>query len=225
MGGIYAIRNKLNGHMYIGKTKNFKTRWYGHTSKLNRGVSKCKKIQAAWTSYGAENFEFVKIVEGTFSADELKEWELIYIKLYGYYNILLDSDQGFKSSPELIKRAQAAPRSKRHKGWKNYEEVKEFWRNKANGKGKITHPGDRALMKQFNLPYAVARAMILKLRDDHTIQPIEGFNKEEIYQFWITPIHCSHNKWKTRGERAIAKQFGISEKTAKQLIQEFKSNV
>jgi group I intron endonuclease len=55
---IYAITNKVNGHMYIGSTVNYTGRWNTHRSTLKRGVHHSFILQKAWDKYGAESFTF-----------------------------------------------------------------------------------------------------------------------------------------------------------------------
>jgi len=63
--GIYAIRNKTNGKVYIGKTTtDFANRWRSHRSKLRRGVHSNSHLQSAWLLYGeiAFVFEMVEVI-------------------------------------------------------------------------------------------------------------------------------------------------------------------
>ena len=57
-GYIYAIRNRVNGHAYIGSTKGYKARWHAHRSTLRRKVHHSFVLQRAWDKYGEEAFEF-----------------------------------------------------------------------------------------------------------------------------------------------------------------------
>lgn len=57
-GYIYAIRNRVNGHAYIGSTKGYKARWHTHRSTLRRKTHHSFVLQRAWNKYGEEAFEF-----------------------------------------------------------------------------------------------------------------------------------------------------------------------
>lgn len=57
-GYIYAIRNRGNGHAYIGSTTNYKSRWHTHRSTLRRGKHHSFVLQRAWDKYGEAQFEF-----------------------------------------------------------------------------------------------------------------------------------------------------------------------
>jgi len=57
-GYIYAIKNRVNGHAYIGSTTNYKSRWHTHRSTLRRGVHHSFVLQRAWDKYGESAFDF-----------------------------------------------------------------------------------------------------------------------------------------------------------------------
>lgn len=56
--GIYKIENKINGHCYIGSSKNIKKRWYEHKRRLRNGKHHSIVLQRAWIKYGEDNFNF-----------------------------------------------------------------------------------------------------------------------------------------------------------------------
>lgn len=64
-GGIYAIRNTINGKQYIGSAVKFYNRFKEHRSFLNRGLHHSKKLQNSWNKHGADAFEFliIEVVE------------------------------------------------------------------------------------------------------------------------------------------------------------------
>lgn len=102
--GIYGIRNKINGKIYIGKTgMNFGDRWDSHRSLLNNGKHDNPYLQRAWNKYGPENFEFIIIEEC--SANDLNEREMYYIKHYKdlgmAYNIHDGGDGGINLGKHL----------------------------------------------------------------------------------------------------------------------------
>ena len=60
IGGVYAIRHKSTGKMYIGSSCNIRTRLTTHIRELNCGTSPHPKLQSAWNDYGgADAFEIV----------------------------------------------------------------------------------------------------------------------------------------------------------------------
>lgn len=56
--GIYEIRNKINGHIYIGSSSDIEKRWWRHKGFLKNGNHHSKHLQNAWNKYGEENFVF-----------------------------------------------------------------------------------------------------------------------------------------------------------------------
>jgi group I intron endonuclease len=58
--GVYAIRNRCTGTVYIGSTaKVFRIRWHQHITALKYQTHHNKPLQEDWNTYGAEAFEFI----------------------------------------------------------------------------------------------------------------------------------------------------------------------
>lgn len=83
--GIYMIKNKLNGHMYIGLSKNIEKRIKDHFFHVNseRKDNKNKALYNAIKKYGKDNFEWSILEEC--EQDQLKEKEIYWIKYYNTY--------------------------------------------------------------------------------------------------------------------------------------------
>lgn len=62
--GIYQIKNKQTGRIYIGSTNNFKKRKDQHFSELRKGRHVNRKLQTDFNTFGEDAFEF-NIVEYT----------------------------------------------------------------------------------------------------------------------------------------------------------------
>lgn len=60
-GGIYEIRNRINGNCYIGSTMNLQHRWLEHLSALRHSVHCNRHLQAAFRKYGESAFTFVTL--------------------------------------------------------------------------------------------------------------------------------------------------------------------
>lgn len=60
LGGIYTIRNTVNGKLYVGSAVCFRKRFTLHRSYLNRGLGTAR-LQNAWRKYGESAFEFTVI--------------------------------------------------------------------------------------------------------------------------------------------------------------------
>lgn len=83
--GIYEVINIVNGHRYIGQSKNIYQRINSHKSLLknNRHLYKNGQpslLQKAWNKYGENNFEF-KVVQFC-PISELNECEQYWINFY-----------------------------------------------------------------------------------------------------------------------------------------------
>ena len=102
--GIYKIENKLNGHCYIGSSKNIKKRWYEHKRRLRNGIHHSIVLQRAWVKYGEENFNFQLLCNCL--EDELLVKEQEYFdKINPEYVILKVAGRvdGYKHSEETKK--------------------------------------------------------------------------------------------------------------------------
>jgi group I intron endonuclease len=60
--GVYQIRNKVNGKLYIGSSVNLKRRKTAHFSELKRGIHHSGKLQNSYNKYGADSFVFEVIL-------------------------------------------------------------------------------------------------------------------------------------------------------------------
>jgi len=58
MVGIYIIKNKVNGKVYVGQSWNLKSRISDHKRFLAKGTGDNIHLQYAYNKYGKENFEF-----------------------------------------------------------------------------------------------------------------------------------------------------------------------
>jgi group I intron endonuclease len=56
--GIYLIKNKINGKVYVGQTINISKRWKSHLFPSTFEKNKKKPLYEAFEKYGIENFEF-----------------------------------------------------------------------------------------------------------------------------------------------------------------------
>lgn len=84
--GIYCIKNKINGKIYIGSSKNLIKRWKTHQTQLKKNKHHCIYLQRAWNKYGSDAFEF-QIIEYT-KIQQLFNREQYWIdKLKPQYNI------------------------------------------------------------------------------------------------------------------------------------------
>lgn len=55
---VYAIKNALNGHRYVGSSNCHERRFSDHRKMLMAGCHHCAHLQRAWNLYGPEAFVF-----------------------------------------------------------------------------------------------------------------------------------------------------------------------
>jgi hypothetical protein len=79
--GVYAIRNTVDGAMYVGSTLHIDERWGQHRAALDRASHPDEQLQAAWIRYGAAAFEFI-ILERAEHGDALAQAEQRWIDRY-----------------------------------------------------------------------------------------------------------------------------------------------
>lgn len=72
---IYTITNKINGKVYVGKTKNLKDRWENHCSNVGK---KRRPLYDGMLHYGIDNF--VMEVVDTTTEDKIDELEKNWIE-------------------------------------------------------------------------------------------------------------------------------------------------
>jgi GIY-YIG catalytic domain-containing protein len=58
LSGVYQIRCKQNGKIYVGSAVNLRWRWHSHRRDLGNGVHVNPHLQSAWNLYGETSFEF-----------------------------------------------------------------------------------------------------------------------------------------------------------------------
>lgn len=96
--GIYAIKNKANSKIYIGKSVNIYRRKYQHLAELKGNKHKNKYLQYSFNKYGEQNFEFYPIEFCNVSDLGVREYYWInHYKSFNRnagYNIELLSEDG-----------------------------------------------------------------------------------------------------------------------------------
>lgn len=64
ISGIYQIKNKINGKIYVGSSNNICLRWWHHKyNALEKNSTKCPKLYAALRKYGVDAFEWTVLLE------------------------------------------------------------------------------------------------------------------------------------------------------------------
>ena len=142
VSGVYLIRNKVNGKLYVGSASDIRRRWRRHVNDLKTAMHTNQKLSRAWLKYGQEAFEFsvIQVVEPSRAA--ILAAEQIWIDALGCcgeqgYNILptAGSSLGVKRSADV---AEAIRR--RQTGLKHSDEAKARMREaKIGGKLPAEH--------------------------------------------------------------------------------------
>ena len=103
--GIYMIKNKIDGKMYIGQAVNIEKRWRQHC-----GGCYDTYIDRAIQKYGKDNFELIILRECKNDSILLNELEQYYIKKYNtyedkyHYNLTPGGDFCPAKVPEIAKK-------------------------------------------------------------------------------------------------------------------------
>jgi len=91
---LYKIVNKINGHCYVGMTKQLIETRFSQHKDCARNSTKKTIFYDAMRSYGCENFEILLV--GTFDDKEsCGKAEISTIESIGYYNMAKGGSGGF----------------------------------------------------------------------------------------------------------------------------------
>ena len=153
VSAIYAIRNELNGDLYIGSAQNVRSRWKAHQRLLLRNKHHSAHLQRAYTKYGSGNLLYC-IVEYVDDKDNLLEREQTWLDFFKpKYNISRFAGspmKGLKLSAETRARMSAAKMGKKRPPMT--DEHRE--RISASKKGKkLSGEGLRSLRESFAMRF------------------------------------------------------------------------
>lgn len=104
--GIYKITNKINGKIYIGKTKDFYKRYYQYVSDVrnfnNNRIN--QHLMNSFLKYGFENFDFTVVefcdIEQCAAREEFWILEIGCLNREVGYNLRLDTSTGMLTHPD-----------------------------------------------------------------------------------------------------------------------------
>jgi len=155
--GIYQLKNRVSGKIYVGSASIFRNRWMLHLTELHKGKHANKHLQRAWTKHGPSAWEF-SIIESVGSKELLVRREQYWMdELSPAYNIcrIAGSHLGVKRdpsvgakisaalkgrvmSPETIAKMSATKRSQNRKCITSEEtrkKISESMKGNTNGRG------------------------------------------------------------------------------------------
>lgn len=179
--GIYLIKNKINGHLYIGKSKHVERRYSQHICKsLDKNSKEYNyPIHRAIRKYGKDNF-VLEILERIEPYDENKanERERYWIKRFNtflnnkHYNassggeVVCDREVSKETREKLSKsqKKQYQTKEGKQRAKKHSEDMKGI-NNPSYG----THTnGKRVICIETNIIYPSARAAGKSIGRSHT---------------------------------------------------------
>ncbi len=122
IAGVYIIRNKITGRVYVGSSYRIEFRLGQHRRALRRGKHYSLHLQRAWNCYGESAFEF-EAVEVVPEPERLAEREQAWADAYkasdpihGYnLRVITSSNLGFKrtkKSPSVFKGQKHTPEAR-----------------------------------------------------------------------------------------------------------------
>jgi group I intron endonuclease len=87
MIGIYIIKNKINGKIYIGQSWNIEKRWIKHKKEV-KNLKNGSRLVKSIRKYGFNNFEFFLLEKFTNKIPQkaLSYFENYYINFYNSKN-------------------------------------------------------------------------------------------------------------------------------------------
>ncbi len=130
-GGIYVIRNIVNGKLYVGSAKCFGQRWQIHSCALEKGKHHSYHLQDSWNKYGAGSF-VVEVLEVVEDVEQLRKREQEWINSFGCF----DRSVGYNISPSatggLGRPASTGSMVKRNKAWSMTAETWQWLESQPN---------------------------------------------------------------------------------------------
>ena len=140
--GIYIIRNKINGKMYIGKSNNIDRRIKEHKSTYEQNRTPNKPLYKAFKKYNINNFSFETLE--LCPSEQLNEREKYWIKFFNTcdskngYNILSGGDghdSGEKHPNHKLTREDVIDIRTRYANHEKCKDVELIYSNKIGPSG------------------------------------------------------------------------------------------
>lgn len=119
--GVYAIRHKISGKVYIGSATHISTRISGHKYLLRHNNHTSKYLQHAWNKYGVDAFEFI-VLEIT-SRDNLADREQYWLDYYKAYK----QNNGYNILAKAYSNIGFTPSKRTRKIWSQQRKGRKSW--------------------------------------------------------------------------------------------------
>lgn len=185
--GIYMIKNKINGKMYVGQSVNIEKRWREHCRGYYDGN---RPISNAIKKYGKNNFEFTILHECKNDSDLLNKLEQHYIKKYNtyedrnHYNLTPGGDFCPAKVPEIAKKISKAMSGENHPFYgKHFTKEHKRKISEAN-KGRVLSQETRRKISEANKGKVISQEMRKKLSEinkgkHHTLEARKKISEAE----------------------------------------------
>jgi group I intron endonuclease len=177
LGGIYQIRNHIDGKLYIGSAKSFRSRFRKHKTSLINGTHHAIKLQRSWSNYGADAFSFEPVL--ICSPDNLLMYEQLCMDAYDSYKsgynstIKANSALGIKRSKETREKIAKAKSGKALSG-SHKKAISD------GGKGRVKTAEERQKISLANTGKKKSPAHIEKMRQANLGKTYSDETKQKV---------------------------------------------
>lgn len=212
--GIYMIYNSIENRGYIGQAKKLITRIASHRRELERGIHPNEDIRASFNKDGAENFQFVVLLNCPI--EELDKYEVEFL-------LSVDRDHLFNQrtvknpfgvwigrvthGPEARARISAASKgkvlsqkhkdiiSKAKKGVKMSVETKARMRQAMIGRKRAVSPEEMTRLKLGKVPRSLQEEVVRAIKVDlsNEVPICDICRKYEVSRSVVTGIIKNRN--------------------------------
>jgi group I intron endonuclease len=177
LGGIYEIRNNVNGKQYIGSAKCFHTRFRKHKSTLLNGNHHAVKLQRAWDKYGSGAFTFSPIL--LCEPKDLLMYEQLCMDALDAYKSGYNSTIKANSSLGLTRSTATRQRISKAKTGKALSEIHRQAIS-TGGKGRVKTAEERRKISLANTGKKKSPAHIEKMRQANLGKTYSDETKQKV---------------------------------------------
>lgn len=179
-GYIYKITNRINGKIYVGKTKTtIKNRWCTHISAYKKYVQSNKnssKLYNAINKYGIENFNISQLDECSYS--ELNDKERYWISKLDARN----PDVGYN----ICRGGECGPGGPMFAGHKHSSETRAKMSINRVGNNNSNYGNHRVMPNDEKMKHAVYGSKNGMFNKHHTEESNQKNREKHIGKIWMT---------------------------------------